>query len=740
MFSAETTMPPATNPLLDTLNESQREAVVTTEGPVLVLAGAGTGKTRVLTSRIAHILQQNLAFPSQILAVTFTNKAAREMQHRIEGMAGPNAGGLWLGTFHSIGVKILRRHAELVGLKSSFTILDDDDQMRLLKNLMAEYHIDDKRWPVKTLSYLIQRFKDRGYTPEKVPADEVSDFAGGKLLQLYTAYQARLKSLSATDFGDLLLHMLTLFLNNPDILSEYQRRFKYILVDEYQDTNVAQYLWLRLLAQGHRNICCVGDDDQSIYSWRGAEVANILKFDKDFPDAKTIRLERNYRSTKDILAAASGLIAYNKGRLGKTLWTDDESTNKVKVISLWDDRHEAQYVAQEIDALQSIHKVKPSDIAVLVRAGFQTRAFEECFISAGIPYRVVGGLRFYERMEIRDMIAYLRLIAQGEDDLAFERIINTPKRGIGKGTLDDIRNFARGMHISLFEGVRKMVAQTASKNKTTAVLELFVKDRDRWAEEAAILKPRDLAEKVMTESGYKRMWESDKSTEAEGRLENLKELLTALDEFETLEGFLEHVSLVTDIEEMDQASLVNVMTLHAAKGLEFPAVFLPGWEEGIFPHQRALDESGGAGLEEERRLAYVGITRARKWLTISFVANRRVYNQWQNNLPSRFVDELPSAHIDQMNMGTGNTAQRSTAPQSSYGFREKTAHTYQGPMTKAAAPIVQAASSHPYPVGTRIFHIKFGYGSVAKVDGQHLTIKFDKAGIKTVVEDYVKKV
>ncbi len=724
------------------LNPEQSEAVEIMEGPLLVLAGAGTGKTRVLTTRIANILLSGRAFPSQILAVTFTNKAAREMSERITKILSeqgiPLNGNLWLGTFHSIFLRILRRHAEIIGYKENFNILDTDDQLRLLKTLIEEHNIDEKRWPAKLLAAAIDRLKDQGLTPEKAASGQNMDFAGGKLIKLYESYQLRLRVLNAMDFGDILLNTIELFRKNPDVLSEYQRKFKYVLVDEYQDTNIAQYLLLRLLAQEHKNICCVGDDDQSIYSWRGAEVGNILKFEADFPGAKIIRLERNYRSTQAILATASRVIANNKGRLGKTLWTEDKGGSKVKVVSLWDDKAEASYIAAEIEAQQQLHKHQLKEMAILVRAGFQTRSFEECFLSMSIPYKVIGGLRFYERMEIRDAIAYLRVTVQPDDDLAFERIINTPKRGIGNSSIDQIRVVARDQNISLTKAIELMLEQNLFKPRVREPLAKLMEQFGRWRQMVMEEKPqREIAEAILKESGYIQMWKTENSIEAQGRLENISEFFNAIEEFENLSTFLEHVSLVSDTDNITDNNMVNIMTLHSAKGLEFDTVFLSGWEEGLFPHQKSLDEKGTAGLEEERRLAYVGITRARKNLYITFAASRRIFNQWQNSIPSRFVDELPHEHIEMINSGVNYrppaTGQKVFFPSKNQGqmpvFKEKNKETY-----------IQAPNAPSFYSGTRIFHDKFGYGTVISSNSQQLTIRFDKAGVKTLIESFVKKV
>src|SRR5271168_505016 len=627
------------------LNDAQRRAVEAIDGPVLVLAGAGTGKTRVLTTRLAFTIATGRAFPAELLAVTFTNKAAREMRERLEAMIGRASEGVWLGTFHAIASRILRRHAELVGLKSSFTILDTDDQIRLLKQILQAENIDERRWPARLLLAMIQRWKDRGLGPEKVQRADAGDFARGRAVDLYRQYQERLMTVNAVDFGDLLLHNLTLLTGNPDILAEYHRRFRYVLVDEYQDTNVAQYLWLRLLAQARRNLCCVGDDDQSIYSWRGAEIGNILRFESDFPGATVIRLEENYRSTSRILGAAAGMIAHNRGRLGKTLWTQAGEGDKIVVRAVWDAEEEARWVGDEIEALQRKGHAL-SEIAILVRAGFQTREFEERFIALALPYRVIGGPRFYERQEIRDALAYLRLVNQPADDLAFERILNTPRRGIGSATLQQLHTLARNDRLPLVEAARVLISGDRLRPAGRNALASFIAALDRWREQAGRVSHTDLVQIVLDESGYTAMWQADRSPDAAGRLENLKELVVAMAEFENLGGFLEHVSLVMDNAAESGGDMVNLMTLHSAKGLEFDTVFLPGFEEGLFPNQRALEENGATALEEERRLAYVGLTRARHRAHVSFAANRRIHGQWLDTIRSRFVDELPAEHVE----------------------------------------------------------------------------------------------
>ncbi len=745
-------------PYLRGLNEAQQEAIEALDGPVLVLAGAGTGKTRVLTTRLAHALSTRKAWPGQILAVTFTNKAAKEMQHRIGTLIGGVVEGMpWLGTFHSIGAKILRRHAELVGLRSDFTILDTDDQLRLLKQLIRAEGIDEKRWPARQLAAHIDSWKNRGLTPDKVPAGDAEHFGNGKGASLYATYQERLKILNAADFGDLLLECLRLFQENSEILSEYQDRFKYMLVDEYQDTNVAQYLWLRLLAQKHKNICCVGDDDQSIYGWRGAEVDNILRFEQDFPGAKVIRLEQNYRSTPHILGAASGLITANENRLGKTLWTEMNEGEKVTLRGLWDGEEEARVIGEDIEQLQREgHLLR--EMAILVRASFQMREFEDRFINLGLPYRVVGGPRFYERMEVRDANAYLRLVAQPDDDLAFERIMNKPKRGLGDKALQTLHQVARQEGISLYRAARLVTETEELRQPARRNLKDFIEMVDRWRALMPGMGHIELAETILDESGYTEMWQNDRSADAPGRLDNLKELVRSMEHFENLAGYLEHISLVMEIEQADTADKVNLMTLHSAKGLEFDTVFLPGWEEGLFPHQRSLDESGLAGLEEERRLAYVGITRAKKSARISFASNRRVHNLWQSSLPSRFVDELPKDHVDVVEGDTnfGGYGSHSQSrfdhefSQSNYGgpgWQRAQANARAGAM-KTRAPDIEGhaelvATSDPaassYEVGERIFHQKFGYGHVAEIDGNKLTVDFEHSGRKKVIDTFVER-
>ncbi len=728
---------PADTGYLDGLNESQREAVEAVEGPVLVLAGAGTGKTRVLTTRLAHILMQGRAGPGDILAVTFTNKAASEMKERVARLIGRPVEGWWVGTFHAIGARILRMNAEAVGLSPQFTILDMDDQVRLIKQMTDIHDIDEKRLPPRTISGIIQRWKDRGFLPEKVPTSE-AELGDGKVLDLYKDYQTRLATLNAADFGDLLLLCLKLFQERPDVLKGYQDRFRYVMVDEYQDTNVSQYLWLRLLAQQHKNICCVGDDDQSIYSWRGAEVGNILRFSDDFPGARTVRLERNYRSTPHILAAASGLIAHNEGRLGKTLWTDINDGEKVKVRGVWDGESEARLVGEEIEVLHA-KKHKLNNMAILVRAGFQTREFEERLITIGVPYRVIGGPRFYERQEIRDAIAYLRVIAQPDDDLAFERIVNVPTRGIGKATLQTVHTYARAERQSLTRSIATLIETDEIRPQARKAFSDLLSQFDGWRAMAGIKPLGELCAEVLEESGYVDMWRTKKDLDAPGRLDNLKELVAALEDFETLGAFLEHVSLVMENEERVDQDKVNIMTLHGAKGLEFLSVFLPGWEEGLFPNQRSLDEGGLASLEEERRLAYVGITRARERAMILFAANRRVYGQWQSATPSRFIDELPADNID-IHSESGVYARRDTVTTSlddAFEGIDGVGRSKRRMIEATTGGGFKPTGGGAFNKGDRVFHQKFGYGAVARVDGDKLEIDFEKAGRKRVMASFV---
>jgi len=751
---------PADPTYLSGLNAPQRAAVLTTDGPVLVLAGAGTGKTAALTARLAHLIATGRARPGEILAVTFTNKAAREMRERTGRMIGAAVEGMpWLGTFHAIAARMLRRHAELVGLQSNFTILDTDDQLRLLKQLIVAEGIDEKRWPARQLAGLIDRWKNGGLTPADVGPGEAEAYAGGKGAALYALYQQRLAAVNGCDFGDLLLHMLTILKTHRDVLESYQRRFAYIMVDEYQDTNASQYLWLRLLAQGRRNICCVGDDDQSIYSWRGAEVANILRFERDFPGAEIIRLEQNYRSTGHILGAASGLIAANSGRLGKTLWTAADGGEKVRMLGVWDGPEEARRVGEMIEdhrRAASDRAMPLADCAILVRAQFQTREFEDRFIAIGLPYRIVGGLRFYERQEIRDALAYLRLVSQPADDLAFERIVNTPKRGLGDKAMARLHALARAEGVPLMVAAARIIDSDELTPQARRALTGFVGAVARWRDLATGLDHPDLARQILDESGYTAMWQAEKSADAAGRLENLSELVRAMEEYDTLGAFLEHVSLVMDNDDGRSADQVTLMTIHAAKGLEFDTLFLPGWEEGVFPSQRALDEGGTASLEEERRLAYVAITRARRQATILHAANRRIYGQWTSAIPSRFIGELPAEHVvaEDSLAGGASLWRAAWSPHEDPFAHVAGRETGRGPGWRRAAVsgvqpqprLVEARASavslgqpgrSDLTVGQRVFHQKFGYGAIAVIEGNKLEIDFEQSGRKRVIDSFV---
>lgn len=755
-------------PWLSELNPEQKQAVTTTEGPLLVLSGAGTGKTKVLTARLAYILANMKANPWNCLVVTFTNRAAREMQNRARNLIGNVADSVWMGTFHGIAVKILRRHAELVGLKSNFTILGEDDQRRLIKQLLEADGIDDKKYPPQSILDKIQLWKDKGLTADKID----DSFRANVVTEVYKKYQARLLELNCVDFGDLLLYTLNILMSDAGVLDDYQTRFKYIMVDEYQDTNVTQYLFLRLICQKYRNLCCVGDDDQSIYSWRGAEIENILRFEKDFPDAKVIRLERNYRSTANILTAASALIRHNRDRLGKTLKVAENSpaargdNSKIKVVSTYSGSEEAAYVADEIENLHR-NGTGYSQMAVLVRTAAQTREFEEKFIAEAIPYQVIGGPKFYERAEIRDALAYLRVILQPADDLALERIINKPARGIGAKTIEKFENEARVNHISMFMAIEKMLKEGALSGKVKTNVSELINNFYQWRQTMNAVSPDDLAAQVLEDSGYMEMLKMDKSAEAEGRIENLKELINVMsdtEQYPTLSDFMEHVSLVMDNDNNIDTDKVMLITLHSAKGLEFDAVFLPGWEEGLFPHQRALDEGGGSALEEERRLAYVAMTRAKQKLYILTALNRRIYGQWQNNLPSRFINELPPANIEICNMAAayfgaaggygGSWAEQHRSSSNWYNRSRQTEENvirdsdrfsyvrdeddgWSGSVWRAKQKARNAASATP--VGSRVFHETFGYGKVLKIEGNKLEIWFDQAGHKKLLKDYVRK-
>ena len=714
------------------LNEAQIEAVKTVNGPLLVLAGAGTGKTRVLTSRLSYILQNNIAHPSQICTVTFTNKAANEMRIRVEKMIGNSVAGWWLGTFHSLAARILRSNAELVNLKNTFTIIDTDDQIRLIKQVLSLENIDEKRWPARSLLSIIQRWKDMGLNPSDVKDafHSGTDFANNQAIKLYKLYQNRLLTLNAADFGDLLLHVITIFDKHPEIKKLYQNKFKYILVDEFQDTNASQYYWLKTLAEKHKNLCAVGDDDQSIYSWRGADVTNILNFEKDFKNTKTIRLEENYRSTGNILAAASGLIAKNQSRLGKTLWTEGEMGDKINIRTVYDGKEEAESISDEIESYQR-NKNSINNVAILVRAGFQTRTFEERFLKIGLPYQVIGGLRFYERAEIRDAIAYLRLINSSDDQLAYERIINKPKRGLGDKTIRQIEQYSRSSKLNLEMAARKLAETDELTSKASSSIRLFSKKIDKWRLDLSKNKLGELVEIVLEESGYVEMLKKDRSIEAPGRLDNLKELVNAINEFESLQNFLEHIQLVMEGANNQNLETAKIMTLHAAKGLEFPLVFLPGWEEGLFPNQRSIDENGESGLEEERRLAYVGITRAKNNVWIFNANSRLTHGQWIDCIPSRFIDELPDKNINRFS-SYSNNFKSSIASEWFIANNKKEINL--------SKEYIDENNDNKFKLMERIFHQKFGYGKILEIDGDKVTIDFEKAGEKKLMLTFIEKI
>ena len=728
------------------LNEVQKEAVLHDDGPLLVLAGAGTGKTGVLTTRLARILMENMALPGEILSVTFTNKAANEMKSRVGNLIGDMVTGLkWLGTFHSIGAQILRQYPEKVGLKNGFIILDTDDQLRLLKQIIKEENIDDKKWSAKGLLSLIDKWKNKGLSPNQISSDDGDYFANGKGKVLYKKYQEQLKFFNAADFGDLILECIRLFNENPDILEGFQNRFKYMLVDEYQDTNTSQYTLLKLLSGKWKNICCVGDDDQSIYSWRGAEVTNILKFEKDFINSRIIRLEQNYRSTGNILAAASKLIEANESRFGKTLWTSSNGGEKVSVTSTWDGEEEARIITDEIEQ-QSLNKKNLDEVAILVRASFQMREFEDRFVSIGLPYKVIGGPRFYERKEIRDANAYFRLAIQPNDSLALERVLNVPKRGIGETTLKKIKDYAKHNNISTIDAIKDLIKTSEIKPKTKISLGYFVELTERWNSLITERSHYDMAEIILEDSGYLEMLRNDDTITAAGRLDNIKELFRSIEPFESLNAYLEHISLVMEIDKNPEGNKVSLMTLHAAKGLEFDYVFLPGWEEGVFPNQRSLDEGGVKSLEEERRLAYVGITRAKIKSSIFYAANRKMHNQWLSSIPSRFVNELPEDNIEiNLSHFSGNKGnftdikEDDIFDQSDYSTPGWERAKIQSLSNKRIQEeeINSVDTNLKFSTGTLVVHKKFGKGKIESVDGKKLTINFGNNGMRKVMENFV---
>ncbi len=741
---------------LSNLNSPQLEAVQHTDGPVLVLAGAGTGKTKVLTSRIIHIVNSHLASPLQILAVTFTNKAAAEMKKRIGEVIGDQVNNLWVGTFHSIAARILRRHPEAVGLRNDFTIIDDDDQTRLLKQILNDLNIDVKQFPPKTYLNKISRMKDKNVGPGSLES-AAFDVSLPKLKDVYETYQYRLRSMNAADFGDLLMHNLTLFTTQPDVLAYYQDKFRYILVDEYQDTNNGQYQWLLKLAAIHKNICCVGDDDQSIYSWRGANIANILRFEKDFADSKVIRLEQNYRSTSRILKAADSVISHNKERHGKTLWTQAGQGEKIKVLSFADDRMEASSTAQMIRIAIAANKYKASGMAVLVRAGYQTRAFEEAFIHNSLPYKVIGGMKFYERMEVRDSIAYLRICANLDDDLALSRIINVPKRGAGDAAISAIYERSKLEKISFFAAIKKSLEENVLKGKARDALKSLVEIIEKTHEKVGTATLADLAKSLLNDVGYIPMWKLESTLESQGRLENIEEFINSLGDFSSMVEFLEYVSLIEARDDKNLTDAVTVMTVHAAKGLEFDLVFVPGLEDGLFPSARSVEERNG--VEEERRLMYVAITRAKKELILSYAKSRYVFGDYQMQAPSRFIKELPESEVEFEELSHGNNRGFSggfsgggsyqnqkfqsgkSSNENSWTPRNEIKTSVLDAVYKnvsKAATSSAATPNHQDGIsGRRVFHQKFGYGKVLSADGNKLEIFFEKTGVKTVMKDFV---
>ena len=733
--------------IFNRLNEPQKDAVFHNEGPMLVLAGAGTGKTGVLTTRLIRILMEKRALPGEILSVTFTNKAANEMKERITNQIGNLSTGLkWLGTFHSIGAQILRFHPEKVDLESNFIILDTDDQIRLLKQIIKDENIDDKRWPAKQLLNLIDKWKNKGLYPEDISANDGDYYANGKGQKLYKIYQQRLKFFNASDFGDLILECIRLFENNPDILNTYQRRFKFILVDEYQDTNFSQHKLLKLISGEEKNICCVGDDDQSIYSWRGAEVSNILKFERDFTNAKVIRLEENYRSTGHILSAASKLIENNESRLGKTLWTGSGEGEKVIIKSVWDGEEEARQITSELEKM-SLKNINLDETAILVRASYQMREFEDRFISVGLPYKVIGGPRFYERKEIRDVNAYLRLAVRPEDSLALERVINTPKRGIGETSVKKIRDHSKINNLPMIESIKDLLSENIFKGKAQNSLEKLVNLINHWNQLIIEEDKVDIAEIIVEDSGYLEMLKNEKSVTSEGRIENIYELFRSLEPFENIRSYLEHISLVMEIDSNNAGKKVSLMTLHAAKGLEFDYIFLPGWEEGVFPNQRAIDEGGIESLEEERRLAYVGITRAKKKSSIFYAANRRIHNQWISSMPSRFVSELPedNTETDLSNYSGEKELFREQEftdfDQSDYetpGWERAKYNSEVKVIDHQETANKNLYNDSPFKLGSKVIHKKFGKGKILSIDGKKLTINFGESGTRKVMENFVE--
>ena len=729
---------------LNALNIQQKEAILHSEGPLLILAGAGSGKTKVLTTRVAQLIKDKKCFGNQILCVTFTNKAANEMRERVLKLTNNKSNSIpWLGTFHSISNKILRKHAEAVGLKPSFTILDTLDQLKLIKNILAAENIDIKKNPPKLIAYLIDHWKNKALLPANVKINS-SDYSKINALKIYKIYQERLRLMNCVDFGDLILHCVTIFKNFKEIQESFKKNFKYILVDEYQDTNYVQNLWLNLITNDSKNICVVGDDDQSIYSWRGAEVKNILEFEKNFTNTKIVKLEQNYRSTKNIINTASSLISNNDDRLGKKIWSDLKDGDKVRVNSFSDGRDEATGISDIIEK-ELIKYFSLNDIAILVRAAFQTREFEERFIKIGLPYRVIGGMKFYERAEIKDALCYLRLIQQKNDDLAFERIINNPKRSIGDSTLKKLHDLSRTRNKNLFETADEILNEDELKPKTKESLKQFIKLVKTWTKLSEQLDHVQLLERVLDESGYTQMLINEKSPEAEARLENLKELRASMKNYGNLVEFLENISLQTSIDEEWEGEKINLMTIHAAKGLEFNCVFLPGWEEGLFPHQKSIEEKGDQAVQEERRLAYVALTRAKQRLFISFANNRKYYgnnnsNDWMPSMPSRFIDELDKQYLEINETAKDNDQDFEFSQDFNFMEGKKSPGWKRYLQEKEKIKTINYTNNLTnFKIGQGVEHETFGKGKVIHIDGNKLLINFKDSGEKKVIDKYLKQ-
>ena len=727
---------------LETLNKSQLEAVKNTEGPNLVLAGAGTGKTRVLTTRVAHIIDSKLAFPSQILCVTFTNKAAREMSERIQNLVSVRMDRMpWIGTFHSIGAKIIRNHAEVIGLKPSFTILDKDDQLSLIKQILKSENLDQSKYVPKYIQSRIDQWKNKALNPNDIKADSLDNMSDDKTLNIYKLYQQRLFQINCLDFGDLLLQCINLF-KNEDVLKRYSENFKYVLVDEYQDTNTAQYQWLKYLSSANQNICCVGDDDQSIYSWRGAEIDNMLRFEKDFDNTKTTRLEENYRSTNNILKSASSLISYNEARLGKELYSDQGNGDPVYIHLVNSSRDEATFVAQEIMKLRD-ENPDLNNIAVLVRAVFQSREIEEALIRYSVPYRIIGGIRFYERAEIKDAVSYLRIVYENQDDVAFERAIMTPKRGVGEKSFNKIIEVSKNKRISLFQASKLLAGTDEVNKKASSSLEEFIQVIERGISMIETTQYPEILKVLLDESGYMEMLKNDKNVSAQTKIENIKELIIAMEDYNSIEEFLEHISLVTSVDENNEDNKVSLMTLHAAKGLEYDFIFLPGWEEGLFPHQKTIDESGNKGIEEERRLAYVGITRARKTVNISTSMSRRFQNNWMPSLQSRFIEELDQdlvktvSHIaDHLDNVDEFNQDFDFKPKKIY-LNPTEGSSYKTVLSMEEENVRDINDDIILQIGQIVKHKKFGIGKIQDLDGSKAVVDFDEHGKKKLISDFL---